>query len=626
MAADRTILKDPSREARIFVDRLVVCAVFIVLAFGLIAAQYYKLQIVDYDRYAAQSDQNRLQTQPIAPRRGLIRERSGRLIAGNEPTFLLSVVAERTGGLDQVLSELQSIIDLSDDDIQAFQQRRPSTRPYAPVPLKFRLTERERALIAVDRYKLPGVEIEAQLVREYPYADLFAHAVGYVGRINQREQAQLPEGLYEGTFHTGKTGIEQFYETALLGAPGVQTVETNARGQIMRVVDQAPSVPGADLRLHLDLDLQLAAAQALGDQRGAVVALDTRTGGILALYSSPSFDPNQFVNGISVQQYAQWRDSPDMPLFNRALQGQYPPGSTVKPAIALGGLQMGLITPETAIPDPGWYQLPGGDRRYRDWVLRLRGTGHAETVQLHMAIAESCDVYFYDLARAMTVDRMHDFLSHFYLGQKTSLDTTGERSGVLPSTQWKRANRGAPWFPGETLSVGIGQGYMLATPLQLAFMTAVIAGRGEAYLPSLVADIDGVAKVSSRIDFPAIAPEHWAAVIAGMEAVVHEDSGTARAMSRGLTYRVASKTGTAQVIGIGQDEEYDETTIAERHRNHGLFVAFAPVESPSIAIAVIVENGGGSSSAVPVARSVLDTWFSDPANRVPSTQEVAERG
>ena len=612
MAADRNLLKDPHREGRIFAERLVIALVVFTVMLGVIVIRYYHLQIVDHAIYATQSDQNRLQTQPLPPRRGLIRDRAGRLIAENEPSFVLSVVVERTGGLDTILERLKRIVDLTDDDIEAFQKRRPSTRPYAPVPLKFRISEKDRARIAVNSHILPGVEIEAQLIRAYPLADLFAHAVGYVGRINERELQTLPEGPYEGTFHIGKTGIEKYYENVLLGQAGVQTVETDARGRIMRLVEKTPPVPGGDLVLSLDVDLQLAAAQALDGKRGAVVAIDPRDGGVLALYSSPSFDPNDFVNGISYQKYGELRDSPDVPLFNRALQGQYPPGSTVKPAIGLAGLHLGLVTAKTTIADPGWYMMPGDDRRYRDWVLRIRGTGHADRVDLHMAIAESCDVYFYDLARVMTVDRMHDFLKHFNLGSYTGVDTTNERPGVLPSSEWKLKNRGKPWYPGETLSVGIGQGYMLATPLQLALMTSALANRGYAYKPSLVASVDGVPNQPERLQLPEIEPSHWRTVIEGMEAVVHQRSGTAHAMAKGLKYRVASKTGTAQVIGIGQDEEYDEDDIAERHRNHGLFVAFAPIEAPTIAIAVIVENGGGSSAAVPVARAVMDAWLANP--------------
>ena len=626
MAAERNLLKDANREGRIFTDRLVVTLVIFAVMLGLIVIRYYHLQIVDHAIYATQSDQNRLQTQPLPPRRGLIRDRAGRLIAENEPSFVLSVVVERTGGLDEIIERLQQIIELSDDDVAAFQRRRPSTRPYAAVPLKFRISEDERARIAVNSHELPGVEIEAQLIRSYPLADLFSHAVGYVGRINERELQTLPEGPYEGTFHIGKTGIEKYYESVLLGQVGVQTVETDARGRIMRLVEKTPPVPGKDLTLHLDADLQLAAAQALQGQRGAVVAIDPRDGGVLALYSSPSFDPNSFVNGISFNEYAELRDSPDVPLFNRALQGQYPPGSTVKPAIGLAGLHMGIVTPQSKVADPGWYTLPGDDRRYRDWVLRIRGRGHADKVDLHMAIAESCDVYFYDLARTMTVDRMHDFLQDFNLGARTGVDTTNERPGVLPSSEWKLQNRGRPWYPGETLSVGIGQGYMLATPMQLALMTSVLANRGYAYKPSLVADVDGVVPETERLQLPDIEPSHWQAVIEGMEAVVHERSGTAHAMAKGLQYRVASKTGTAQVIGIAQDEEYDEDEIAERHRNHGLFIAFAPVEAPTIALAVIVENGGGSSAAVPVARAVLDAWLANPDKGVMRHVGLASNG
>ena len=403
--------------------------------------------------------------------------------------------------------------------------------------------------------------------------------------------------------------MEKYYEDVLHGTVGYQNVETNAHGRVLRVLERHDPAPGADLTLHLDIRVQQAAFDALGDRRGAVVAMDPVTGGILALVSTPGFDTNLFVNGISSVDYSALRDSPDVPLFNRAVQGQYPPGSTVKPMMGMAGLESGLVTPETTVPDPGWYRLPGDSRRYRDWILRIRGTGHAPKVDLRMAIAESCDVYFYDLARRLTIDRMHDYLDDFGFGHRTGIDTTNERRGVLPSTQWKREAMAQPWYPGETLSAGIGQGYMLATPLQLAVATTVMASRGERRVPRMLRAIDGEPAPAPLLE-PLVASEpNWEAVHGGMLEVVHGKRGTAKKLSRDIQYQMAGKTGTAQVIGIAQNAVYKEEEVAERHRHHGLFIAFAPQESPTIAVAIIVENGGGSSAASPIARKVIDTWL-----------------
>ena len=386
-------------------------------------------------------------------------------------------------------------------------------------------------------------------------------------------------------------------------------MESNAHGRVLRVLERHAPVPGADLTLHLDIRIQRAAVEALGDRRGAVVAIDPLTGGVLALVSTPGFDTNLFVNGISSKDYSALRDSLDVPLFNRAIQGQYPPGSTVKPMMGMAGLESGLVTTESTVPDPGWYRLPGDSRRYRDWILRIRGTGHAPRVDLNMAIAESCDVYFYDLARRLTIDRMHEYMSPYGFGERTGVDTTSERSGVLPSTRWKREAMGQVWYPGETISAGIGQGYVLATPMQLAMATSVLASKGQRKTPRLVSSIDGEPVAAPLLEPLVAKDEHWLAVYEGMREVVHGKRGTAKYLSKGIEYDMAGKTGTAQVIGIAQNAVYNEDEVAERHRHHGLFIAFAPMEAPTIAVAIIVENGGGSSAAAPIARAVIDTWL-----------------
>ena len=604
-------LKDPYLEARTFNLRTIVVAVVVLVLLGVLLTRYFGLQITEHDVYQTESDRNRLQLQPLPPRRGLIYDRNGLLLAENRPSYVLSLVVERTEDLEQTLALLRELLPVSATDLEKFNLRRYRRRPYEPVPLRFRLTEEERALLAVNRYRLPGLFIDAQLVRYYPYGELFSHVLGYVGRISEREQAQLNAADYRGTNHIGKIGLEKYYEDSLHGNVGYQNVETNALGRVLRVLERTPPTPGSDLTLSLDWQVQKAAYDALDGRRGAVVAMDPDTGGVLALVSTPGFDTNLFVNGISSADYSSLRDSPDLPLFNRAIQGQYPPGSTVKPIIGLAGLHYGTVTPEFTIRDPGWYVLPGEERRFRDWTLRVRGTGHGQAVDLFQAIEESCDVYFYDLAYRMGIDRMHDFSAPFGLGERTGIDTTNERGGILPSRAWKRAYRGQPWYPGETLNAGIGQGYMLTTPLQLALSTAILATRGAQVQPRLLMALDGnplpVAGATGQIE---VAAEHWDLIHASMEAVYHSNRGSARAVGRGSSYRMAGKSGTAQVVGIAQDEEYNEEETAERHRDHGLFVAFAPLVNPTIAVAVVVENGGGGSKvAAPIARQVMDSYL-----------------
>ena len=602
-------LKDPHRESRIYSARTVTAIILILALLVLVLVRYYSLQITEYETYRTQSDRNRVQLQPLPPKRGLIYDRNGVLLADNRPSYILSVVRERVPDLEATLAELQMLLSVSASDLEKFHKKLKRRRPYEAVPLRFRLTEEERARLAVNRYRLPGVVVDAQLLRHYPHGELFSHALGYVGRINEREALILDETDYRGTFHVGKVGVEKYYEDVLHGEVGYQNVESNAHGRVLRVLERHLPTPGTDLVLHLDIRVQQAAVEALGDKRGAVVAMDPLTGGVLALVSTPGFDTNLFVNGISSKEYSALRDSLDVPLFNRAIQGQYPPGSTVKPIMAMAGLESGLVTPQSTVADPGWYRLPGDSRRYRDWILRIRGTGHAPRVDLNMAIAESCDVYFYDLARRLTIDRMHEYLHPYGFGERTGIDTTNERPGVLPSTRWKREAMAQAWYPGETLSAGIGQGYMLTTPMQLAVATSVLASKGKRRTPRLLKAINGEPVHVPELEPIVASDANWQAVYRGMREVVHGKRGTARYLSKGIAYEMAGKTGTAQVIGIAQNAVYNEDEVAERHRHHGLFIAFAPIEAPTIAVAIIVENGGGSSAATPIARAVIDTWL-----------------
>jgi len=609
--------KDPIREIRVFTFRAIIFWIVVVCLVCVLAGRIFYLQVMQHDRYATASDNNRVLLQPIVPNRGLIYDTNGKLLANNRASQSLNLILERVDNLEQTLALLQSLIPITDNDFERFEKRRKQRRrPHESVQLRTRLSEQEIAVLAVNSHRLPGVTVEAQLVRHYPFTKSTAHVLGYVGRINEKELKRIDPVNYSGTQGIGKLGVEKFYEAQLHGLVGFQKVEVTARGRVLRVLERQDPVPGADITLYLDSELQDAAEQALGDRRGAVVAIDTQTGGILTLVSQPSFDPNLFVTGIDTKTYASLRDSLDLPLFNRALRGQYPPGSTVKPFVALAGLEYGHINWAHTISDPGWYQLTQGGRFYRDW----KKWGHGK-VDLTLAIAQSCDTYFYELAHKMNVDDLHDFLWQFGFGQRISLDVAEAVRGILPSTAWKKARTGQPWYTGDSLNVGIGQGYMLATPLQLATATAVLANRGRWLQPRMLKRIrvdknyidalPATEEVAAAMqDVTLKRDANWEKMIDAMESVVHGRRGTAQRIGKGVSYRIAGKTGTAQVVGIKQDEEYDIEKVKERNQDHGLFVAFAPADAPRIAIAVIVENGGGgSTSAAPVARKVMDAYL-----------------
>ena len=585
-------------------------AVMMVLAMLGLLYRYFFLQVVQNEEYRAQSDRNRIAVRTVAPTRGVIVDRSGNLLAVNTPSFTLAITPERADDLDAVLTSLRDLLGLSETDIELFTEARKRRRPLSPVPLKYRLTDEELAVIAVNKHVLSGVSVLSELTRHYPEGDLLGHALGYVGRIGIDDIDASEKDAYRGISHIGKVGLEAYYEDALKGRVGVSRIETNARGVELKVIDRIEPVPGAHLTLHLDVGLQRVATSAMGNMRGAVVAMDPKTGGVLSSVSNPRYDPNKFVNGISFSDYAGLRDSRDAPLLNRVIQGQYPPASTIKPMLGLAGLNREVITIDTVVPDPGYYQLPGDPRRYRDWILRVRGTGHAEEMNLRDSIAQSCDVYFYELANRLGIDAIAESLDVFGIGSLTGVDLPSEKRGILPSTEWKRRVIGSNWYRGETLIVGIGQGYMLATPMQLAVATTALATRGTAFKPSLVAAVDGTPVQPEALLTVSAAAEYWDEVFAGMVDTVSSPRGTAFGMRSGLAYDVAGKTGTAQVVAIAQDATYDEESLTEYQRNHGWFIAFAPVENPEIVVAVLTENSGGGSSAYPVARAMLDYWMS----------------
>jgi len=604
-------LKDYQSSIRLVRRRIWVGAIAILLLTALLIGRQYQLQVIQHDYHSTLAENNRIHVQPIAPSRGLIYDRNGLLLAENRPSFSLTLTRERIGNaqsISQVLDSVSEVLQLSAEQREQLDKRLArGRRPFEAVPILYNLSEEQIALIAVNQFRLPGVDVDAELLRYYPQKEHFAHSVGYVGRINEQELKTLDPINYSGTHHIGKTGIERFYEDALHGEVGYEEVETNARGRVMRVLKRTPPVPGKTLVLTLDSALQEAAELALGGRRGAVVALNPNNGELLAMVSQPAFDPNPFVSGISFAAYAQLRDSIDHPLFNRILRGRYPPGSTIKPMLAVSGLDAGVITPQSRVFDPGFFQLPGVSHQYRNW--NRNGDGW---VSLERAIMRSNDTYFYDLANKLGIDRMYDYMSRFGFGQKVALDLFEESTGLMPSRQWKRARFNQPWYPGETLIAGIGQGYVQATPLQLAQATALIASKGRWIRPHLAKSIGGQPPVDSHppADIKVQNDVFWDLARSGMEQVVHAPGGTAQRVGATSAYRIAGKSGTAQVVGIRQGERYQSDKVAERHRDHALFVAFAPADNPQLVVAVMVENGeSGSRVAAPVVKQVLDAWL-----------------
>lgn len=616
MARHRTVIKDQQAEARLVFRRALVAVLLILLLMGLVIGRLAYLQVLNYQHYTTLSHANRVKLVAIPPTRGLIYDRNGIVLAENRPSHSLMITSEDVEDLEETLRELGKIIELSESDLARFRERSERSRRFEEVPLKLKLSEAEVARLAVDRHRFPGVEVQAQLSRHYPFGKLASHTVGYVGRINARElqalEAAGQEGNYLGSTHIGKSGLELYYESLLHGTTGVERVETNAVGRVIRSLDRTPPIPGQDIYLTLDARLQAAAEAALGEHTGAVVAIDPATGEVLAFVSNPTFDPNPFVNGIELEDYRALQADPGRPLFNRALRGQYPPASTVKPFIGLGALHTGTVTASETVFCPGFYRLPGVDHRFRDW--RRDGHGHIDLAQ---GIAQSCDVFFYDVAYRMGIDQMHEFMSRFGFGARTGIDLQGELSGLMPSREWKRASRNQPWFHGETLITGIGQGFTLATPLQLAEATATLANRGRRLTPHLLLasrapDADSPAPAPARAALPPVEVKDasmWEETIEAMRLVVHGRRGTARAVGAELDFEMAGKTGTAQVLSIAQDGRYEADKIARELRDHALFIAFAPVSEPELAIAVVAENAGsGSGVAAPIARQVLEAY------------------
>ncbi|HDY85696.1 MAG TPA: penicillin-binding protein 2 [Methylophaga sp.] len=570
------------------------------------------LQVVEFEHFDSLSERNRVDISSIPPQRGLIYDRNGVLLAENIPTFSLEITPENVPDIDDTLQQLAALFAMTDEDMLDAKERIKQQRRFRQVVLKERLTEEEVAVFSVNRHRFPGVDVVGRLIRHYPQGALFAHTVGYVGRINEQELQVIDQHNYKGTMQIGKTGVEKQYEELLHGKVGYQQVETNVQGRIVRQLNSMPSVSGQDLFLHLDINLQRIASEAMADFNGSIVALDPKTGGVLAMISKPDFDPNEFVLGISSKNYAALRDSPDMPLFNRSLRGRYPPGSTLKPFVALAGLEAGVITENSKTYCPGWYTLPGQTHRYRCW----KAHGHGP-MDLKDGISQSCDVYFYDLANTLGIDRIHSFLDLFRFGRKTEIDLPGESTGLSPSKDWKRASRNKVWYPGETLISGIGQGFNQMTPIQIAHATAVLAMRGIDMSPRIAraSRTTGQSELQlfpaqSYETLPIVNNRNWEAVIDAMVEVVHGKRGTARQIGENIPFKIAGKSGTAQVFGIKQNEKYDAKTLERNLHDHALFIAFAPAEDPQFVVAVVIEHGGsGSSLAAPIARKLIDQYF-----------------
>ncbi len=600
-------LKNVQEEKRIFRSRVAISIGLVIFFLLVLLARYAYLQIQNYEEFSTASDKNRIRLQPLAPARGYIYDRNGILLADNLPVFNATLSRADIEDLDDTIKRLTPILSLTPEDIQDFHSRIQTARKTERVAIKMNLNETDIARFSEKKFLFPGVNIDLQMTRYYPHGELFAHIIGYVGRINDKELKTINKDAYAGTNLIGKIGVEKYYEDLLHGVPGNESVEADARGNVLRHLGRQDPVRGNDLFLSIDYGLQVVASEQLAGRRGAIVAIDPRTGEILALVSSPSFNPNLFVTGISSKDYSGLRDNLDQPLYNRAVQGVYPPGSTIKPMFGLGGIHYGYVDWNTAISDPGYFTLPGDSHRFRDH----KKTGHG-IVNLHTSQVVSCDTYYYVLSYRMGIEKMNDWMRQFGFGEKTGVDLPSENSGLYPSPEWKMRTRKAKWLKGETISVSIGQGAFTATPLQLAKAVAITANKGGIITPHVLRESRGAYPfkvhngITGKINFNG-SDEDWVKMHDAMVDVIQ--SGTGRGIKKGLQYNVAGKTGTAQVKSIAQGKRYNEALLTERQLDHGLFVGFAPAENPEIAISIILENGRGGSAATALARPIFDYWL-----------------
>lgn len=598
---------DNTQSRRLDFRLSLLAAILIMLSLVLVLRLAY-LQFSQYKRYATLSLKNQMSIIPIAPPRGIILDKNGVVLAENIPVYVLEIIPERVKHLDQTLQQLQALLPcITDDDIQTFQRTRRQNHAYLATPLKVKLNQEDVAIFASNQYRFPGVSIKARLMRYYPLGETTAHLLGYVGRINSQELQRVDPTNYRATNFIGKAGVENYYETLLHGRVGYQQIETDVSGRTLRIINKQPPVSGAKLYLTIDARLQQVAYDALQGHRGALVAIDVKNGKILTMTSAPSFNPNLFVNGISNADYKILSNALNRPLFNRAVRGLYPPASTVKPFVALAGLDKGVISINTHIYDPGWYRLPGVKHAYRDW----KRTGHG-VLNVKRAIMVSCDTFFYQLGNKLGITALEDMFVQFGFGQLSHVDLHEEASGLVPSPHWKRRSKNLPWYPGDTLITSIGQGFMLASPLQMANATASLSQHGRRFRPHLLnkyIDNNQTTHYFKRIEEYPLRLKHnenWDIVIDAMHNVITNNEGTGYRFGRNAPYSVAGKTGTAQVFSMSQDEKKQYTNLPESLRDHSLFVGFAPVDNPKIAIAVLVENDLIASH---VARKVMDAYF-----------------
>lgn len=596
-------------ESRLHHFRLsLLVATMFILSLSLVLRLAY-LQLSQFKRYATLSLKNQMSILPIAPPRGVIFDKNGVVLAENTPVFVLEIIPERVKNLNDTLKKLQELLpSITTDDIDNFTHARVQYQAYEPIPLKLKLNQEDVAVFASNQYQFTGVSIKARLMRNYPLGKITAHILGYVGRINEQELQQVDSTNYRATNFIGKSGIEKYYEAILHGHVGYQQIETDVSGRTLRILSKQPPISGEKIYLTLDARLQTAAYEALEGKRGAVVLINVKNGNILTMVSSPSYNPNLFVNGISNVDYKQLANAPDRPLYNRAVRGLYPPASTVKPFMAIAGLEKGVVNPSTKIYDPGWYKLPNVKHLYRDW----KRTGHG-IVNLKRAITVSCDPYFYQLGNKMGIIAMEDMFMQFGFGQLSHIDLLEEAPGLVPGPHWKRRSKGIHWYPGDTLITAIGQGFMLASPLQIANATASLSQHGKRFRPHLLSlsiNDKGVKhgfKIVEEYPVQLNDEEYWSIVAEAMQAVISSPEGTAAyRFGRPKTYTIAAKTGTAQVFSGNQYEKKAYNDIPEALRNHTLFIAFAPVEKPEVALAVVLEN---DQSAVMIARKVMDAYF-----------------
>jgi penicillin-binding protein 2 len=599
-------LNDPATETRLFKTRVNVTVILILICFGLLVLRLAYLQLIKYRYYNTLAQNNSIGLIPTAPTRGIIFDRNGKILADNIPVFSLDVTPNNTADLDQTIEGLMSLLDLDPEDADRFYKQVNRKRSFGPIPLKVKLTEEQIALFYLNKFRFPGAEISVRMIRYYPYQKDFSTVLGYTGRINQQELSKLDPQLYNGIDYIGKMGIERYYENDLRGSLGYKQVEMNARGEAIRLLKSIPAHAGKNIYLTIDADLQEVAVAAMKHYRGALVAIEPATGNVLAMVSNPSYDPNIFVRGITKKEYLTLQNSPDEPLFNRAIRGQYPPASTIKPLLALQGLEKNFITPEQRFFDPGYFQISPTSRKYRNW--RLQGQGW---VNLRSALAISCDTYFYALANKMGIQHITPLLEEFGYGQKTGIQMYEELSGMVPSPPNKRKLTGQAWYPGDTLNSSIGQGISLTTPLQLAASTAIIANRGLRYKPNLLLQkeneqhemVKHLPELANEVKFKA---STWEAAIKGMQAVIIDSDGTGYRFGNPRQYTVAAKTGTAQLFGIKDNEKYISAKVKSSLRDNSMFIAFAPIENPKIAIAIAVQN---NPNAAEVARKVFDYYL-----------------